>query len=234
MTDPRPAAVTYVGLPIASGGAHSLGRMSRRVAYERTLSFLQTCTEPITAATYSFQVHDVPELPADPRFNAELWRRFGHYVDVPEDRVTDALDYLDEIDPQPANQWGMAPVWLTAGFNFRILDPATGLVLPGQDPARFGSVEYEWGVPLGSSRLRLILSNAAKVAIELCLPDADEDLLRRVVPWLQQHAPFKFSPKHWRAWTPTRSGSFKARKLAMPELVGKVSRQNARRPEARP
>ena len=41
------AAVTSVGLPISSGGAHSLGRMSRRTAYERTRSFLEACTEPV-------------------------------------------------------------------------------------------------------------------------------------------------------------------------------------------
>jgi hypothetical protein len=224
MTDPGAAAVTYVGLPISSGGAHSLGRMSHRVAHERTLAFLQTCAKPVTPARYSFRVHDVPQLREEARFNAELWRRFGHYADIPEDRVTDALDYLDEIDPQPANQWGMAPVWFTASFDLRILDPLTGEPLPGQDSARFHAVDYEWGVPLGTSRLRLILSNTARVALELCIPTAEHAVLRRVVPWLQQHAPFKFSPKQWRVWTPTRSGSFKARKLIMPDLVGEVSR----------
>jgi hypothetical protein len=190
--------------------------MARRVAYDRTVAFLRTCTEPAAQADYSFKVHDVPELQPYPRFNAELWRRFGHYVTIDENRVRDALDFLDEIDPQPTNKWGMAPVWFTARFDLRILDPSTGRPLPGQDPARFHGVEYEWGVPLGSSRLRLILHNRAQVGIELCMPDADEDVRGRVVPWLQHHLPFKFSHKQWRVWTPTRSGSFKGRRLAAP------------------
>jgi len=57
-----PAAVTYVGLPISSGGAHSLGRMSRRAAYQRTIAFLQACTQPVGAIDYTFKVHDVPDL----------------------------------------------------------------------------------------------------------------------------------------------------------------------------
>lgn len=210
------AAVTYVGLPISSGGAHSLGRMSRRTAYERTRSFLEACTEPVGHLEASFTIHDVPDLAPDLRFRRELDRRFSNWTALPGDRLADALDFLDDIDPQPTNQWGMAPVWFSMGSSFRILDPATGNPVPGQDPARFREVQYEWGIPLGTNHLRLILNNRASVAIELCLPDADRELLARLVPWLQQRLPFRFSSKHWRSWTPTRSGSFKSRRLDAP------------------
>lgn len=223
MTSMPPAALTYVGLPISSGGAHSLGRMSRREAYKRTLTFLEVCTAPVSSAAdspaYSFAVHDVPELPEDPRFNAELWRRFGHYVTIPENLVGDALDFLDEIDPQPTNRYGLAPVWFTAKFDFRLLDPLTGRAIPGQDRERYGGVEYEWGVPLGTSRLRLILHNRALVAIELCIPNVEDALLARIVPFLQQRLPFKFSAKQWRAWTPTKTGSFRSRRRFLPALA---------------
>lgn len=210
------AAITYIGLPISSGGAHSLGRMSRRVAYERTMSFLRTCTQPDGPVTYSFDVHEVPELPPIPRLERELKRRFGHNLRVPEGRVDQALEFLDEIDPQPTNQWGLAPIWFTATSRFQVLDPATGHPLPGQDPKRFKGVEYEGGVPLGTSGLRLILENHARIAIELCLPDPDDALLSRVVSWLQRYLPCTLSPKQWRAWTPTKTGSFKARRLSSP------------------
>ena len=217
MTSDTPlAAVTYIGLPVSSGGAHSLGRMSRRLAYERTMSFLRTCTQPMGPLACSFALHDVPELPPDPRLGRELKHRFGGDASIRAERVGEALDYLDEIDPQPTNPWGMAPIWFTAASSFLILDPGSGQPLPGQDPERFGGVEYEWGVPLGSSGLRVILDNGARIAIELCLPDPDEAMLRRVVPWLQRNLPFRFSAKQWRAWTPTKTGSFKARKMEAP------------------
>ena len=142
--------------------------------------------------------------------------RFGHDLQVHEERVEDALDFLDDIDPQPTNRWGMAPIWFTATSKFQVLDPADGRPLPGQDPQRFRGVEYEWAVPLGTSGLRLVLDNNARIAIELCLPYPDVAALLRVVPWLQRHLPFKLSQKQWRAWTPTKTGSFKRRRLSAP------------------
>jgi hypothetical protein len=217
------AAVTYIGLPISSGGAHSLGNMSRRVAYERSMSFLRTCTQTDRPISYSFSLNDVPELPRPARLERELQRRFGHYSMIPAERVGDALDFLDEIHPQPTNRWGMAPIWFWASSSFRILDSATGQPLPAQDPVRFGGVEYEFGVPLGSSGLRLILENHAKLGIELCIPYPDEALLRRVVPWLQRCLPCKLSPRQWRAWTPTKTGSFKGRKMVAPRTSSEPS-----------
>jgi len=211
-------AVTYVGLPISSGGGHSLGRMSRRVAYERTMSFLRICTEQAGPLYYSFSANDVPELGPVPRLEQELVRRFGHYVSIPEGRIGEALDFLDEIDPQPTNQYGMAPIWFWATSRFRILDSATRRPLPGQDPELFRGVEYEWGVPLGSSGLRLMLHNRALIAIELCIPYGDDAVPVRIVPWLQEHLPFTFSAKQWRVWTPTKTGSFKGRRVAPPGM----------------
>ena len=216
MTGATPAAVTYVGLPVSSGGAHSLGRMSRRTAFEQTVDFLRTCTQPVDPLVYTFKLHAVPELEPLPLLERALEQRFGDYVHVPEARVPEALAFLDEIDPQPTNRWGMAPLWFRVVSKFRILDPATGRPVLGQDPDRFAQVEYEWSVPLGTSGLRLILHNQAAVSIELCIPDADEDALHRLVPWLEHHLPFKFSPKHWRTWTPTKSGGFKGRRMPAP------------------
>lgn len=218
MTDVPCSAVTYVGLPIGSGGAHSLGRMSRRVAYERTISFLQTCTELVSPAQYTFQVNDVPELSRQLDLEAELERRFGpgRRISVPARRVEEALELLEDINPQPTNQWGMAPIWFRAQWSFQILDPRTAHVLPGQHPERFAGTEYVWSVPLGTSDLSLILDNSARLGIDLCIPDADSDLLQRIVPWLQDHLPFKMSAKQWRSWTPTKSGSFRSRRMAAP------------------
>ena len=223
-TGTAPAAVTYIGLPISSGGAHSLGRMSRRVAYQRTLEFLRTCTEPIGSIDYQFSLHDALSGKRAFELHWKVKRRFGNDLRVPEARVPEVLDFLDEIDPQPVDQWGMAPVWFWASCRFLVLDPSTRLPLPGQDPKRFDKMEYEWQVPLGTSSMRLILRDHAQFGIELCIPDADDEVLRRVVPWLQAYLPFKFSPKQWRVWTPTKAGSLKVRKMAAPETDRAVSR----------
>jgi hypothetical protein len=217
MSDLPVAAVTYIGLPIGSGGAHSLGRMPLRVAFERTNEFLANCTEQVGPVKCSFTLRDVPELPRQPDVEARLARQFGEgwASAVPEDRLEDALDFMVELQPQPTNQWGMTPIWFRTSVGFRILDPDTGQPLPGQDIERFGGAEYEWSVPLGSSGLRLMLDNRASLGLELCIPDADPDLLRRIVPWLQEHLPCRLSAKQWRTWTPTKTGSFRARKRSL-------------------
>jgi hypothetical protein len=190
--------------------------MSRRVAFARTIAFLDACTQPIGTIEYMFAVTDPPDLKPIPALERELARRFGDYARLKADRVPDALDFLDDIDPQPTNRWGMAPIWFRASCGFVILDPSTGRPLPGQDPVRFHGVEYDWNVPLGTSSLHLSLHNHATLGIELCITDADEEVLQGVVPWLQGYLPFRFSSKQWRAWTTTKAGSFKVRKMSAP------------------
>ena len=208
-----PTAVTYDGLPIGSGGAHSLGRMSRADAYERTMAFLETCVELDGSLEHQFALPPVPGMPRALDLEVQVKRRFGKDRPIPASRVAEALAFLEEIDPQPLNPWGMAPVWFWSVARFRILDPATGRPIPGQDARRFKGTTYSPGAPLGTSGLRLILVDRAAIGIDLCFPDADDDLLRRVVPWLQANLPFRLSPKQWREWTPTRTGSWKVRKL---------------------
>ena len=214
MTDAVPTAVTYDGLPASSGGAHSLGRMTRRAAHEATMSFLRTCTEPMGRMEYSFTVHDVPELKPARHLERELEHRFGRgrVVVLDEDEVPEALNYLDDIHPQPTNQWNMAPVWFRATAKCRLLDPQTGEPLRGQNDQLFHLVGY-------NNELRLILDNRARLGITFCIPDADAQVLSKMLPWLQQHLPCKLSPKQWRSWTPTKTGTLKARVLDVSGLT---------------
>lgn len=209
------SAVTYVGLPIPSGGAHSLGRMRLRAAHERTIGFLNTCCELANPLAYEFFLVD--QAPTDPGIEREFRDRFGEGP-VSNDRVADALDFLEEIEPQPSDQ-GLAPIWLAAKGKFKILDPDTGKPLPGQDSARFAGKEYQWESPLGTSGMKLSLSNTGALSIDLCLPDVDDIELARLATWLQSHLPCKLSPKHWKRWTPTKSGtSFVGRKIPPPAI----------------
>ncbi|MBD3782016.1 MAG: hypothetical protein IE926_03515 [Micrococcales bacterium] len=210
-----PTAITYVGLPISAGGAHSLGRMPVATAYERTLHFLSSCTRLLLPPTHRLLVSDIG-VPLRPPERAELRRRFGDgdLIDLQPEQIPDALGFLADISPPTAKQMG--GLWLTVDARFRILDPQTGGLLPGQDPERYAGVQYQWDDPLGSSRLALSLHSRATLAVDLCLPDADDAVLDRVLPWLQTNLPCKLSSKHWMHWTPTKTGSFKGRKMASP------------------
>jgi hypothetical protein len=182
--------------------------MTRRVAYAATLGFLEACTEPLGQTEHTITVHDVPELQRQVHLERELEGRFGRgrILVLDADEVPEALDFLDEVHPQPTNRWGMAPIWFRATARFRLLDPATGTALPGQTDRLEERVGYH-------NEVRLILDNSARLGITLCIPEADAGLLSRLLPSLQEHAPCKLSRKQWRSWTPTEVGTLKARVL---------------------
>ncbi len=217
VSEPGPTAVTYVGLPIASGGAHRLGHTGFREAYRRTCDFIDACAVVVLPRQQEFSFQYVPELPDLPVWEPVFRERFGggaeRTIPIADSQVDDALAFLDEVNPQPQNQWGLAPLWFTTLWRIQIVDPATGEPFPGQEPSRYSDVEYEWKVRLGESRVRLNLSNRVSLGIELCLPDIDDVRLREVLPAIQAHAPFRFSSKSWRRWEPTKTGSFRARKI---------------------
>jgi hypothetical protein len=214
VTDPdlleRPTAVTYDGLPLSAGSSHGLGRMPVRTAHARVLQFLERCTEPIEPIDYCFRIHDVPGLRNNPTLQQEVARQFleGHtrfpFAATEADR---ALDFLESQLPQPTNEYGMAPLWLWLVTRVRLRDPDTGVVLPGQDPERYGLSQADGGILLGTSRVQLVLDNAARMTVGFSFPDLDDDQLRELVPRLQAHLPFTLSRKHWKRWTASKSGN---------------------------
>lgn len=140
-------------------------------------------------------------------------------VPVDNTRAPEAVQFMESIGPRQraiAERRGSSNICLIGHVSFQVVDPTTGSVLPGQDPMRYGGIEYEGPVPLGASTARLIIGERVRFGIELCLPDLDGDDLQSVVSGLQRHLPFKFSDKHWRRWTRTASGSFQARTIASP------------------
>jgi len=196
-----PMAVTYEGLPISSGGAHGLGRMQLREAYAKSERFVMANSVLTAARVQRFSIEEVPELP-DPAAWVPAFRdQFGggeRRIPIADDQVDMALSFLESVDPQPSNRWGMAPLWFSTIWNFQVLDPATGKPFQGQDGSRYSDFEYDWRTPLGTSWATLTLSNRASFHIDLCLPDLNLDRLPAVIDALQATAPFQFARKHWR------------------------------------
>lgn len=164
------SVVVYDGLPISSGGAHGLGRMSARDALGSWLRFLdvRSVAEPVTAR---FEFPQTPGLRVERRVVRAIEDAFGQSsmrlttrvlgqppmsVDVPAPRFRDAIALLESLEPQPTNEWGMAPVWLWFTADFQMRSPNSPGVWPGQDPANFGNFQTPAGVLLGACSTRLI------------------------------------------------------------------------------
>ena len=202
------SAVAYDGLPISSGGAHGLGRMSARGAFEAWINFIDRCTDN-SSVTSCFDSPQTPGLELDPEITRLVEREFpgrpGRFP-VPRDRVDDALSLFESLEPLPTNQWGMAPLWLWFTTDFRMRHPGRDELWPDQDPALFGEFRTPSGVLLGASSTRLILQAKRSIGLNLSIPNASDTDLAAVVPWLQAALPMRLSPKHWTRWTLSSDG----------------------------
>jgi hypothetical protein len=214
------SAVVYDGLPISSGGAHGLGRISARGALSAWLRFLEARTQasPISC---SFDLSTIPELAVGPRAAELIAREFpasrlSHIHPVQWDRVNDALSIFESLDSRPVEPWGMAPVrlWFTADF---LLQAPSGQDLwPGQDPRLFNHFKTPGGLPLGVSSARLMLQIRCSMGLSLCIPRASDTDLAELVPWLQAALPMRLSAKQWTRWTLTKNKfSYRGKKIAL-------------------
>jgi hypothetical protein len=207
--------VVYDGLPISSGGAHGLGRTSVHDAFSAWRRFLDSCTV-VTDASYYFHLPHTPELKPDRKTVRKIRKAFppqGHRFPVPQDRIHEALDLMSELEPQPTNPWGMAPVWLNAHADFTLKTPS-GDVWPSQNPTAFGSFETPAGVHLGAPSTHLNIEARRSMGLRLSIPEATDNDLATLIPWLQNHLPFRLSPKHWTRWTLNKNGrTYRGRRI---------------------
>jgi len=206
------SAVVYDGLPISSGGAHALNRLTPREAFAAWTSFLQSCTQPEPVVAFFRVDNDGPAPRADRSVVRTIKDAFPNQHDpfiesyrVPASRLEDAVEVFEQISPLPTDEWGNAPVWLHLNAQFQMGQPDGG-VWPGQDPVRFGHFQTPSGADLGVSSARLNLSGGLSMGLMLTVPEATDDDIARLRPWLQSHLPFRMSSKHWVRWSLNKNG----------------------------
>jgi hypothetical protein len=211
------SAVVYDGLPISSGGAHGLGRTSIHDAFSSWRGFLESCTIADAVSCY-FHLPHTPELEPARRTVRKIRKAFpakGHRFPVPPDRIHEALDLMASLEPLPTNPWGMAPIWLSADAAFSLKTPA-GNIWPNQNPTAFGAFETPTGVTLGTSRTTLHLEARRSLGLHLSIPEATDEDLTTLIPWLQAHLPFRLSPNHWTRWTLTKNNrTYRSHRLTL-------------------
>lgn len=194
-----------------------------RDALSAWLHFLETCTEPSPIDAY-FDLPHTPQLTVDPAVARQIERAFpkvrarhGHHV--PNDRWEEALSLFESLEPLPVNPWGMAPVWLWFTVDFRLRSPG-GAVWPDQDPELFSHFQTPGGISLGTSSTRLILEAKRSLGLSISIPNATDDDLAELVPWMQAALPMRLSAKHWTRWTLTKNrSSYRGRKITPPSVA---------------
>ena len=216
------SVVVYDGLPIGSGGAHGINRLTPGQALQAWRGFLDSCGQA-PEVHGMFRVDNGPGPPADSRVKTLLDETFpsqGRSIHnlrpVPQSRIDEAVELISAISPQPADRWGNAAVSLFLDAQFLLRNPGGTGPWPGQERALFGDFETPTGVPLGVSSVRLGIGNSRSMGLMLTIPSATDADVGRLHPWLQEHLPFRLSSKHWTRWTLNKNGkSYRPKRLQL-------------------
>jgi hypothetical protein len=201
-----------------------MARTAPRAAFERLQSFLTACAQ-VDDLYYRISSSRQAGIPPPPGLRQAVEQLFPPdsgdcfwIHTVPSERIDEALDLFGRIRPEIVDPkgHGFSFYWLQFGARFRVLAPDTRAVLPGQEPDRFHGQQYGGHTPLGASDILVSVFERTSLSINLCVPeDACVDA-HEVVVWLQEHLPVRFSPKHWKRWKLTKTGTYSDRHIPPP------------------
>jgi hypothetical protein len=224
----REALVVYDGLPIASGGAHHLGRQSLTATRSCLESFLLDCTDRGQPDGVQLILYESTSVPSS--FSTTIKERVTPVYGLPKRRqavtgkngslwtntwtiapaqLSAAADWLATQLPLPRIHCVAGePLVLGVEATFKLRDPRSGDVLPFQGTEHYSGQKYGGGVPLGLSRLYSRLSDRSTWALCLSLPFTQvSEELRTYLVALRDYLPFRLSATHWTRWQLNAEGT---------------------------
>jgi hypothetical protein len=220
-------AITYDGLPIASGGAHRL----RTRDIESAAASLQSFVSEISADSLPSELRI--ELLRSPdtgdrclvEFVAEHNARYGeartqfigklraHRWTVPSSAFEEVVAKRHSL--LVSGKRVHASVTILAGWTLTLTDPASAQTLPYQDPLHYGGFGISDGRLLGRSSLFARLATRTTANLWLSLPFRDvTEGAQLIAGHVQAHFPSQLSAKHWKRWAITKRGTYTGRKIA--------------------
>jgi hypothetical protein len=204
-------------------------RASPATAWERVQRFLQSCTdadpdrpflptltifEPASPA--QAQWYDQAVLIAEDRFGRgqrRVWaqevradfsvrsRKYCVEWRLAPEQASDARSYLIAAEPWPRSEVG--PAQLSLSYTFRLLDPETRAVLPGQ------AAEFRAHSVQATSDLTVVLQRLswATMNARFPFPEADDEFLAYVAR-IAPMTPVPLLSNKFRHWVPTKRPSY--------------------------
>ena len=244
--------ITYDGLPISSGGAHTLRTRSPKAALRQVHHFLATCTDTLAPQTAFVEVLSGRSFPDafSRRLIAELTSELGspirrhagskhiaHRWGLTADQIDGYVALIDQTAALPVDPFGLQPFTVAAAFNFYLLNPVTRKVLPNQGVELYGEFSPGPGMLLGKSQLYARISGQSTVSMFLCFPFEKQtaDFLMTAAE-VQAALPFSLSVKGWRHWQLTKKATrYSGRRINVqiersPEPSGDIKRDANGRP----
>jgi hypothetical protein len=236
----RPSIITYDGLPLSSGGAHSLRTRSPVAALAQVRNFISSCTDSVQPQKASVEVVTGANVPAE--FSAPLMERLtaylrasgnrrcygpgntAHFWPVATPQIDTLVALIERASPLPVMPYRLQPVTVAAVFKFHLLHPHSRAALPWQGAAFYGNFSAVPGQLLGESQLYARISGRSTVSLFLSFPfeDVSEDLLT-TAGFVRAHLPCPLSPNHWKRWRLTKNGKGYLGRRLLPQQVAAIS-----------
>jgi hypothetical protein len=230
----RSSIIAYDGLPISSGGGHTLRTRSAVLALGQLRHFLASCTDASHPEDTFLEMVSGENVPED--FSAPLIMKLTNELGAPErlrhlgadniaqswplsDREVDTyVAMIEEAKPLPVHPYKLQLFTVAALFRFHLVDSESCVVLPHQGPANYGNFSPQPGRVLGESTLYARISERSTFSLLLNFPfeEVSESFLQSAA-FVERHLPFRLSSHHWKQWRLARNGkSYVGRKISFP------------------
>ena len=211
--------ISYEGLPINSGGAHSVNRKSERMTYELTLNFLnlfadKTQPKSIDLTLFESEKKEYSALKLLPKLTLKFgipktrndgWLRTWTWklCEKDIDNGFEKLELNNELPNNPAGPLSLNFIW-----NFHLKDPNTNQILPNQE------LIPELDFRINNSQIYLKLSKKSTISVWFAFPfDKIGKYEMEYIKQLKSKLPFQTSDKHWRIWKKSENGNWTPRKI---------------------
>ncbi|MBP6002088.1 MAG: hypothetical protein KA746_01520 [Pyrinomonadaceae bacterium] len=224
----RRGAITYEGLPISSGGAHSLRLKGLVSAFEALKRFVNAVSlEPVPTSVV-LELFDLGEggfthflsleAELDKKFDRKQSRQIGEYTgsqwEVSPTQLEPLIYDIERLRPIPNAGYAGRSLVVNVFWNLVFADP-NGHQLPFQSRNEYLQFGVDFQRYLGESFVYARISETSTAHLFLSLPfEEANDEARSLVTRIQTHFPARLSSKHWKRWTLTKNNkSYVGRKI---------------------
>lgn len=216
--------ITYDGLPIKSGGAHSLGKLNMEDSYQKTKEFILNHTDSELPSDIRLTIYESPSGDYDAiKLKRKASKLFGLFPKKGNGYLSDkqirywewkvkandfnkAFGFVQENNIKIRQILG--PIEISCLWVFKFKSLKTGNIYPDQDKIPQLDIRQK------NSQIYLKLSNKSTLSAWFAFPYADFDSdFKKIVDNMQTDLPFQFSDKSWRQWTLSKNNNWISRKI---------------------
>lgn len=227
----RAGAITYEGLPIASGGAHSLRQRGFVEAFEALEKFVNSISLEREARSVYLELIDLGSgaythfLSLSSEFDDKYLRKQGRQIgeyrgsqwEVDPSELRALIHDLEKLRPVPMADYAGRSLVVHVYWNL-VFAGSGGQRLPFQSRDEYLGFDIDFQRWLGESFMYSRISETSTANLFLSLPFEEispecVELTKRI----DDAFPGRLSSKHWKRWSLSKSGnSYVGRKIPAP------------------